>query len=834
MLNNDNQHEIVDQRTSQWIDDIRSFLAYVRTIEMPLSHEAEFLLKKYFCACRRTKRTLFAYTELSATSTDVLTKLCEGIAKCNVHLEATESDMILAIYLFEISTMTQLGCENLVNEKYRLPPVLTDPILIDTNLLNEITDGASYTMPQEDRSSFILQGFEPSAVRLKRKLRLILNKSLRRDKISDKNVTLSEFIFYSIFLLIVTTISIISHISQDAFNADRCIRRLLVNKLQLDAVTNNHEFWQYLDRFNEELYSNVVQWRESTNNSKEQISHQILLSNENFVLGVPRLRQIRVNNSHCQIIKDLSVRPINCYAFYHKSKEYRDKFTSVTGSQYEYTSSKITAALQLSNAYGPYDTGGFIYYFRPTKDLNDKAIVTLKNSAWLDLTTRAIFIELIYFNPNIELLTSINILFEFLTTGTVQVRDFFYTVPVNSFFFGRNKLLGVFQILFNLFCIIFAFYYVGKIAEHRLWFIMSSIWNLYDLGLLILFTISFYFDIKFLMYISQTLKCLSIPKNDIFKELIYFIETQISRIDLQAYIAAAVLIRLLRYLPHFSNLIANLLDFHTFALTSYTLIQCTLGQFEYDRAYRVSPTWTPIFYMVYVCVVFFVLLNLLVAVVNEAYVLGKQEQKQIEDDLQEEYIHGSNNEGLNAFRRSRRPVLQAAFIQQINRFLNFFFNKSIDLNDNTEIRTDYEDDEISLDEKQTMIVEKLQKVLLNDGYNQNVIEKFLQRLLLNNNDDDDEDDDLFLFQMEESKTLKILYDEFKIFNNQYEKLAQDWQKTAMNAREMILVNTVDIEQASIMKKHLDNLDQRVTKFETLIPKALENIVELYVNQFSTD
>ncbi|CAF5096290.1 unnamed protein product, partial [Rotaria sp. Silwood1] len=51
---------------------------------------------------------------------------------------------------------------------------------------------------------------------------------------------------------------------------------------------------------------------------------------------------------------------------------------------------------------------------------------------------------------------------------------------------------------------------------------------------------------------------------------------------------------------------------------------------------------------------------------------------------------------------------------------------------------------------------------------------------------------------------------------------------------MIPVNTVDIEQASIMKKHLDSLDQRVTKFETLIPKALENIVELYVNQFSTD
>ena len=41
-------------------------------MEVPLSFEAEVLLKKYFCACRRTKRTIFAYTELPATTTDVL------------------------------------------------------------------------------------------------------------------------------------------------------------------------------------------------------------------------------------------------------------------------------------------------------------------------------------------------------------------------------------------------------------------------------------------------------------------------------------------------------------------------------------------------------------------------------------------------------------------------------------------------------------------------------------------------------------------------------------------------------------------------------------------
>ena len=51
-------------------------------------------------------------------------------------------------------------------------------------------------MSKEDRSSFLLQDFEASAVRLKRKLRLVLNKNLRRDIISEKNVSLTEFIFY--------------------------------------------------------------------------------------------------------------------------------------------------------------------------------------------------------------------------------------------------------------------------------------------------------------------------------------------------------------------------------------------------------------------------------------------------------------------------------------------------------------------------------------------------------------------------------------------------------------------------------------------------------------
>ena len=39
------------------------------------------------------------------------------------------------------------------------------------------------------------------------------------------------------------------------FNADICIRRLLVNKLELSSVKTVEQFWTYVERFNEELYS---------------------------------------------------------------------------------------------------------------------------------------------------------------------------------------------------------------------------------------------------------------------------------------------------------------------------------------------------------------------------------------------------------------------------------------------------------------------------------------------------------------------------------------------------------------------------------------------------
>ncbi|CAF0799679.1 unnamed protein product [Didymodactylos carnosus] len=108
-LENCDKDKQFDKEIVELIDDLKMFLNHIRMMEMYVSEEAEILLKKYFCACRRTGRTLWSTTELPATTTEVLTQLCESVAKCNLHNEAIESDVIQAIYMFEISTMTRLG-----------------------------------------------------------------------------------------------------------------------------------------------------------------------------------------------------------------------------------------------------------------------------------------------------------------------------------------------------------------------------------------------------------------------------------------------------------------------------------------------------------------------------------------------------------------------------------------------------------------------------------------------------------------------------------------------------------------------------------------------------
>ncbi|CAF1395497.1 unnamed protein product [Didymodactylos carnosus] len=159
--------------------------------------------------------------------------------------------------------------------------------------------------------------------------------------------------------------------------------------------------------------------------------------------------------------------------------------------------------------------------------------------------------------------------------------------------------------------------------------------------------------------------------------------------------------------------------------------------------------------------------------------------------------------------------------------------KNIGKKDQTNTEKDDEDDDdkqmmgkMDITVKHAILAEQLKTILINDGYNTDVIDEYFKRYRNR--------EDLSILKMDQSKAIKQLQGEFKIFNRQYETLTNDWRKAAIATREVILLNTVEQDQAQTMRTHLDNLDKRFQKLKILVPKALRNAVQLYIDRFAID
>ena len=72
-----------------------------------------------------------------------------------------------------------------------------------------------------------------------------------------------------------------------------------------------------------------------------------------------------------------------------------------------------------------------------------------KDNDWLDLNTRAIFLEFTVYNPNVNLFASSVLLIEFLSTGGATARaevKVSHSIPLSSFSRSSPLLRGALQL----------------------------------------------------------------------------------------------------------------------------------------------------------------------------------------------------------------------------------------------------------------------------------------------------------------------------------------------------------------------------------------------------
>ena len=158
---------------------------------------------------------------------------------------------------------------------------------------------------------------------------------------------------------------------------------------------------------------------------------------ENRMLGLPRIRQLRVHNDSCEVHPDFQSAIRFCYAKYTEDVEDRSNFgpgvrlrTSPSAWMYKNAEELKTSSMITQGNFGYYSGGGATQNFHSLKNETKMIIHELKEGLWINRATRAVFIDFTVYNANVNLFCVIKLIFEFPATGGIMPSSEFRTVKL--------------------------------------------------------------------------------------------------------------------------------------------------------------------------------------------------------------------------------------------------------------------------------------------------------------------------------------------------------------------------------------------------------------------
>ncbi|KAG7462420.1 hypothetical protein MATL_G00184660 [Megalops atlanticus] len=480
--------------------------------------------------------------------------------------------------------------------------------------------------------------------------------------------TMRELIVYIVFLVDLCLLTY-GMASSNAFYYTKVMTDLFVNTpsengVTFQSISSMADFWE----FTQGPLLDGLYWTKWYNNQSLQASSHSFIYYENLLLGVPRFRQLKVRNDSCKVHKDFQLNITGCYDVYNNDKEDTFEFGLINGSAWQYHTEKEIKGSSHWGLLTTYSGGGYYQDLKMTKDESAMILVELRNNLWLDRGTRAVFIDFSAYNANINLFCVIRLLVEFPATGgaisSYQIRTVKLIRYIDTWDFF---ILGC----ETVFCVFIFYYVVEEILElriHKLTY-FSSIWNILDVVVILLAIVAIIFNVFRTIKVDKLLgKLLEQP--DIYAdfEFLAFWQTQSNNMNainlFFAWIKVFKYISFNKTMTQLSSTLARCAkdilgfaimffivffayaqlgyllfgseveSFSTFVKCIFTQFRIILGDFDYDAIDKANRILGPIYFVTYVFFVFFVLLNMFLAIINDTYSEVKEELSSQKDELQ--------------------------------------------------------------------------------------------------------------------------------------------------------------------------------------------------------
>ncbi|XP_049564973.1 polycystin-2 isoform X2 [Orcinus orca] len=328
------------------------------------------------------------------------------------------------------------------------------------------------------------------AERLVRGLRGLWGTRLMEESSADREKhlksVLRELATYLLFLIVLCILTY-GMMSSSVYYYTRIMSQLFLDtpvskteKTNFKTLSSVEDFW----KFAEGALLDGLYWKMQPSNRTEGDDRSFIYY-ENLLLGVPRIRQLRVRNGSCSIPLDLRDEIKECYDVYSVSSEDRAPFGPRNGTAWIYTSEKDLNGSSHWGMIATYSGAGYYLDLSRTREETATQIANLKKNGWLDRGTRATFIDFSVYNANINLFCVIRLLVEFPATGGVIPSWRFQPVKLIRYVTTFDFFLAACEIIF---CFFILYYVVEEILEiriHKLHY-FRSFWNCLDVVIIVL------------------------------------------------------------------------------------------------------------------------------------------------------------------------------------------------------------------------------------------------------------------------------------------------------------------------------------------------------------
>ncbi|XP_059707462.1 polycystin-2-like protein 1 [Haemorhous mexicanus] len=504
--------------------------------------------------------------------------------------------------------------------------------------------------------------------------------------------TLRELLVYVMFLVDICLLTY-GMTSSNAYYYTKVMSELFLQtstdgRVSFQSIGSMADFWVYAQG---PLLDNLYWTKWYNNESLAAHSTQSHIYYENLLLGVPRMRQLKVKNNSCVVHDDFKEEISGCYDVYSEDKEERVSFGLINGTAWRYHSEEELGGSSHWGRLTSYSGGGYYIDLKMTREESAEALQVLKEKLWLDRGTRVVFIDFSVYNANINLFCVLRLVVEFPATGGAIPSWQIRTVKLIRYVSTWDFFIVACEIVF---CVFIFYYVVEEALELRIhkFQYFTSIWNILDVVVILLSIVAIGFHIFRTTEVNRLLgELLEHPNTYADFEFLAFWQTQYNNMNAVnlffAWIKIFKYISFNKTMTQLSSTLARCAkdilgfaimffivffayaqlgyllfgtqveNFSTFVKCIFTQFRIILGDFDYNSIDNANRVLGPLYFVTYVFFVFFVLLNMFLAIINDTYSEVKEELSSQKDELQlSDILKQSYNRTLTRLKLKKEQI----------------------------------------------------------------------------------------------------------------------------------------------------------------------------------